>query len=34
MKKIVAYMAAMALAFACALLGDGLRDALDPKLNK
>ena len=24
----------MALAFACALLGDGLRDALDPKLNK
>ena len=24
----------MAMAFACALLGDGLRDALDPKLNK
>jgi len=24
----------MALAFACALFGDGLRDALDPKLNK
>ena len=24
----------VALAFACALLGDGLRDALDPKLNK
>ena len=24
----------MALAFGCALLGDGLRDALDPKLNK
>ena len=24
----------MAMAFGCALLGDGLRDALDPKLNK
>jgi peptide/nickel transport system permease protein len=24
----------MLMAFACALLGDGLRDALDPKLNK
>ena len=24
----------MLMAFSCALLGDGLRDALDPKLNK